>query len=160
VSDDKQHESTALQVVLDIKTELEEYSKSRDRTALVNALRDQFLAQRHISAAKTELTRQLAAEVLLAKIPNMGENMLIRVVESLARVGEIDMRALLGALPGGKSPLFAFSQVIGGPPGNVPTLTGSSNNPGENPVKHTGQILEALEHLLNYLKKSNADNVE
>jgi hypothetical protein len=39
VSDDNQHESTALQVALDIKTDIEEYIKSRDRTALVNAQR-------------------------------------------------------------------------------------------------------------------------
>ena len=90
----------------------------------------------------------------------MSENMLIRTIESLARVGEIDMQALVGTLPGGKGPLFAFNQVIGRPPGNAPSLTGSSNNPGENPVKHAGQVLEALEHLSNYLKKSNADNAE
>ena len=39
MSDDNQHESTALQVALDIKTDIEEYVKSRDRTALVNAKR-------------------------------------------------------------------------------------------------------------------------
>ena len=149
-----------LQVALDIKTDIEEYVKSRDRTALVNALKDQFLAQRHISASKTEQARQLAAEVLLAKIPNMSENMLIRTIESLARVGEIDMQALVGTLPGGKGPLFAFNQVIGRPSGNAPSLTGSFNNPGENSVKHARQVLEALEHLSNYLKKSNADNAE
>ena len=132
MSDDSQHESTALQIALEIKTDIEEYVRSRDRTALVNALKDQFLAQRHISASKTEQARQLIAEVLLAKIPNMSENMLIRTIETLARVGEIDMQALLGTLPGGKGPLFAFNQVVGGRTGNAPSLTGSSNNPGEN----------------------------
>jgi hypothetical protein len=39
VSDDKKHEATALQVALDIKTDIEEYVKRRDRTALVNAKR-------------------------------------------------------------------------------------------------------------------------
>ena len=39
VSDDKQHEATALQVALDIKTDIEGYVESRDRTALVNAKR-------------------------------------------------------------------------------------------------------------------------
>jgi hypothetical protein len=39
VSDDKKHEATALQVALDIKTDIEEYVKSRDYTALVNAKR-------------------------------------------------------------------------------------------------------------------------
>ena len=39
MSDDKQHEATALQIALDIKTDIDEYVKSRDRTALVNANR-------------------------------------------------------------------------------------------------------------------------
>ena len=39
MSDDKKHEATALQVALDIKTDIEEYVKNRDRTALVNAKR-------------------------------------------------------------------------------------------------------------------------
>ena len=64
MTDDDLRQSTALQVALDIKTDIEEYVKSRDYTALVNALKDQFLAQRHISASKTEQSRQLAAEVL------------------------------------------------------------------------------------------------
>src|SRR4051794_27056371 len=39
MSDDHQHESTALQVARDIKTDIEGYVKSRDHTALVNAKR-------------------------------------------------------------------------------------------------------------------------
>ena len=39
MSDDKKHEVTALQVALDIKTDIEGYGKSRDSTALVNAKR-------------------------------------------------------------------------------------------------------------------------
>ena len=39
MSDDNQHESIALQVALDIKTDIEGYVKSRDHTALVNAKR-------------------------------------------------------------------------------------------------------------------------
>jgi hypothetical protein len=152
VSDDNQNESTAIQAVLEFKEDIDQYVKDRDRTALVTALKDQFLAHRHYSASKTEQARQLAAEILLSKIPNMSDNMLIRVIEVLAKVGEIDMQALVNFSPGGKGPLLSINQVIGGSSGASLSSTGSTTSrPGENPVRGAGQVLEALEHLTSYL---------
>jgi hypothetical protein len=138
-----------LEVVLDLEAELEEYNKSRDRTALVSALKDQFLAQRHVSAAETERARRRAAQALLDRIPAMSDNMLLRVVETLARVGEADVQAVLGLAPGGRGPLVALNQVIGGA-GQSPVAV-SVDHPGENPIRTAGNILEAVQHAVNYL---------
>jgi hypothetical protein len=150
--------TSPLTVALDIKKELEEYKKSGDRQELVNVLRDQFLLKRHETAARSEEARYSAIEMLIAKMPDMSENMLLRVIDTLAKVGEIDVQAIAGILPGGKGPLFAFNQIIGGQPPSQPALQSKSPSNG-NPVQNTGLVLEALEHLSSYLKMKTIDGV-
>jgi hypothetical protein len=157
VMSDNPHGSTTLQLALNIQENVEEYLRTKDRTALVNALKDQFLAQRHSSATATEAARELAARVLIGRIPRMSDNMLIRAISELAKIGDIDTQAILTGSVGGRGPLFALSQTINtAQPGNNPEITGLSNNPADSSVKHVGNVLEAIEHLSSYLRQKGA----
>lgn len=153
---DNPHGSTTLQLALNIQENVEEYLRTKDRTALVNALRDQFLAQRHSSATATEAAREMAARVLIGRIPQMSDNMLIRAISELAKIGDIDTQAILTGSVGGRGPLFAFNQTIGGPGDSTPAIMGPSNNPADSSVKHVGNVLEAIEHLSSYLRQKGA----
>ncbi len=148
-------ESNAFQVPLDIKSELEEYRRSGNRQELLNVLRDQFLINRHGAAARAEDARTLAIEVLFNRIPHMSENMLVRVIDTLAQAGAIDMQAIMGALPD-RGPMPSLTQQFATAGGQqlAGNLGGNAEN---NPVRQTGQVLEAIEHISNYLKTKTID---
>ncbi len=147
-------ERDTVQVALDIKRELEEYRRSGNRQELVNILRDQFLINRHGAAARAEDARTVAIEVLLKRIPNMSENMLVRVIDTLAQAGAIDVRAIMGVLPGRGPTLAVNQQFVTAVGQQGENLGGNAEN---NPVRQAGQVLEAIEHISNYLKTKTID---
>jgi hypothetical protein len=85
-----------------------------------------------LAVSKSEEATLLALDILIYILPNISENMLLRVIEALARVGELDMQGIFGMSTG---PLFSLSQRA----------------PGDNVINKTTQILEEIESMTEYL---------
>jgi hypothetical protein len=137
--------SRPIDVVLELKRELEAYDKNRDRSVLIKALREQFLTLRYDAAGLVERDRLAALEILFERMPDMSDSMLLKTVQVLSDIGAVDMTPIIG--PSKTTPPFIFQQNMGGYGQSAAGI--SSEN---NPVKNTGHLLEALEHLSNYFR--------
>jgi hypothetical protein len=136
-----------LEVALDLKRELELYDKSRDRGVFIKAIRDQFLMTRYHSAVKAEDTRLKALDILIGRLENMSDNMLMRLVENLSGAGARDLELIAGGSGAKSGPLFTVQQNLG-------SIMGQGGiSPGGNPVKDAGELLESLEHIAAYFKE-------
>jgi hypothetical protein len=150
------HRQQLIKNALEFKTELEQFEKTKDRTILIKALRDQFLITRYDSATLVEQNRLRALEVLIDRVPNMSDNMLMRTIETLSNVGEVDLNAITGAKNG---PLISLHQNVGmlGQGGMLPGGSGKVSLDG-NPVKKAGELLEALEHIANHFRSKTIEH--
>jgi hypothetical protein len=137
-----------LEVALDLKRELEQYDKNRDRSVFIKAVRDQFLMTRYHSSVKVEDTRLRALDILISRMDTMSDNMLMRLVENLSGAGARDLELIIGGSSAKAGPLFALQQ-------NISSSIGQSDrmSPGSNPVKDTGELLESLEHIAAYFRE-------
>ena len=79
---------------LDLKRELEEFDRTKDRSARIEVLRDQFLVTRYQSATLVEKSRLAALGILIGRLPEMSDNMLIRTIETLSKIGGVDMTSI------------------------------------------------------------------
>ena len=84
-------------VPLDLKQELEEFDRTKDRSVLIKALIDQFLITRYVSATLVEKSRIAALEILIDRMPNMSDNMLIKTIETLTQIAEVDISSIIGS---------------------------------------------------------------
>jgi hypothetical protein len=82
---------------LDLKRELEEFDGTKDQSALIKAVIDQLLITRYDSATLVAKTKLVALEILIERMPNMSDNMLIRTIETLSQIGEVDMTLITGS---------------------------------------------------------------
>ena len=64
----------------DLKRELEEFDRTNDRSVLIKALQDQFLITRYEAAALVAKSKLAALEILIGRMPNMSDNMLIKTI--------------------------------------------------------------------------------
>jgi hypothetical protein len=76
---------------LDLKRELKEFDKSGDRSVLIKALRDQFLITRYDAAMLIEKSMSAALQILIGRMSEMSDNMLIKTIETLSKIGAVDM---------------------------------------------------------------------
>jgi hypothetical protein len=76
--------------------ELEKFDITKDRSALINALRDQCLITMYESATLVEKARLSALETLIGRMPMMSDNMLIKTIETLSQLGAGDMDSITG----------------------------------------------------------------
>jgi hypothetical protein len=76
---------------LDFNKELEEFDRTKDRSALIKALRDQFLITRYVSGTLVEKNRLAALENLTGRLAKMPDNVLIETIETLSKTGAVDM---------------------------------------------------------------------
>ena len=65
--------------------------------ALIKALIDQFLITRYASATLVEKSRIAALEILIGRMPNMSDNMLIKMIEALTQIAEVDISSITGS---------------------------------------------------------------
>jgi hypothetical protein len=56
-----------------------------------------------VAESKSEEATLLALDILTYIAPNVGESMLLRVIEALAKVGEVDMQGVFGMNTGSSS---------------------------------------------------------
>jgi len=140
-----------MKVILDIRKDIEKFQNGGSRKELVDALRDQFIATRHQAATKAEAVRILALNILQARLPNIHSNSeLLKVISMLSDISKNDLAVVLGAIPG-KGPLINLQQVIGLEPNQRLALP-ERGDKTSNPIKDASQVLEAFEHLTQYIK--------
>ena len=145
----------ALTVALNLRQEIEDYIRTGNRQSLVEGLRDQFLANRHLAASKVEEARVHATGILITRMESMSDSMLLRTIETLAKTSDKDLEALFG-LGNKGAPMFSFVQNNGAP--QQPALpVGDGGTSGTNPVRQTGQVLEAIEHLSKFFANRPKD---
>jgi hypothetical protein len=77
--------------------ELEEFDITKDRSVLINALRDQYLITMYDSATLVDKARIAALETLIGRMPGMSDNMLIKTIETLSKIGEVNMTSIAGS---------------------------------------------------------------
>jgi hypothetical protein len=72
---------------LDLQRELEEFDRTKDPSVLLKALQDQFMITRFDSATLVETGRIVALTILIGRMPKMSDNMLIKTIETLSKIG-------------------------------------------------------------------------
>ena len=78
--------------------ELEEFDIIKDRSVIINALRDQYLITMYDSATLVEKAKMAALEALIGRMPGMSDNMLIKTIETLSQIGAVDMASITGSV--------------------------------------------------------------
>jgi chromosome condensin MukBEF MukE localization factor len=82
---------------LELKRELEEFDRTKDRSVLIKALIDQFLITRYEAATLVAKSKLAALEILIGRMLNMSDNMLIKTIETLSQIAEVDISAIIGS---------------------------------------------------------------
>lgn len=136
-----------VELALSLKRELEMYDRDKDRSVLIKALRDQFLMTRFSAAVETEKSRVLALEVLSNRMASMSDGMLFRAIELLAQIGVEDLTIMTKGAPGS----IALQQ------NNISMNEGAGISQTGNPLKETGELLEALEHIARHFRGKTID---
>ena len=136
--------SRPVDVAIELKNELELYDKSRDRSILIKALRDQFLVRRYDASGLVERDRLAALEILFERMPGMSDSMLLKTVQVLSEIGSDDMQSATGSSARPLPPLLQQNIGLLGASGGA-----TSEN---NPIRSAGNILESLEHLATYFR--------
>jgi hypothetical protein len=79
--------------------------------------------------------------------------MLLKTIKVLSEMGALDLTALTGTpVPGGPTPMVSIQQVV-----ELPRV---GSQPASNPIKDTGMLLEAYEHLTAYLRGKGIHQIE
>jgi hypothetical protein len=55
------------------------------------------LITRYASATLVEKNRIAALEILIGRMPNMSDNMLIKMIEALTQIAEVDISSITGS---------------------------------------------------------------
>jgi hypothetical protein len=76
---------------------LEEFDRTKDQSVLIKARIDQLPITRYDAATVVEKTKLAALEILIERMPNMSDNMLIKTIETLFQIGEVDMNFITGS---------------------------------------------------------------
>jgi hypothetical protein len=138
---------------LSFKSEPEAYDKAKDRRFLIGALKEQFLLNRYVAASQAENNRNLGLQILFNRMEHMSDKMLLKTIKVLSEMGALDLTAVTGTpVPGGRTPIVAIQQGFG--------LPRVGSQPASNPVKDTGMLLEAYEHLTAYLRDKAPPQIE
>jgi hypothetical protein len=149
-----------VQVILDIRRDIEKFQAGGARKEMVEALKDQFIATRHQAAVKAEATRMVALDILRARLHEIKTvSELMRVISALSKMSENDLAAVYGVAPGivpgvdmapGSGPMVNIQQHLIGPAEMTQQLTLTDRSNGSNP---SSRVLESLELLNKILKK-------
>jgi hypothetical protein len=115
-----------------------------DRRSLLNGLKEQFLSNRDVATSKAENNRNQALRILFNRMDRMSDNGLLKTIKDLSEIGALDLTALTGIrVLEGRPPKVSIQQAFGlSERGSQPSL---GERPASNPVKETGDLLEALE---------------
>ena len=76
---------------LDLKRELEEFERTKDRAVLTKAI------TRYDSATLVEKSKLAALEILIGRMSKMSDNMLIKTIATLSQIKAVDMTSITGS---------------------------------------------------------------
>jgi hypothetical protein len=76
---------------LELKQELEQFERTKDRSVLIEAI------TRYDSATFVERSKIAALEILIGRMSGMSDNMLIKTIETLFQIGVVDMSSITGS---------------------------------------------------------------
>src|SRR6516164_6894558 len=139
-----------VEAALSLESELEAYDRDKDRKSLLNAVKEHFLLNRLVAASQAENTRTLGLQILFNRMEHMPNKMLLKAVGKLGKSGALDLATITGKpIPGKPSPVVSLQQVLGLPGGPV-----------SNPVKDTGMLLEAIEHVAGHFRTRTMPETE
>jgi hypothetical protein len=148
-----------VEAALGLESELEAYARDKDRRPLLNALKEQFLLNRLVATSQAENTRDLALQILRNRMEQLSHNTLLKAVKVLSEAGAPDLTAVTGTpVPRGRTPMVSIQQAFGLPGGGSQSALG--NRTASNPVKETGMLLEALEHVSAHFRDKAAHQIE
>ena len=82
---------------LDLERWLEELDRTKDPSALIKALRDELSITRYDFATLVEKSRIAALKLLIGRMSNMSDNMLFRTIETLSKIGTVDITSISGS---------------------------------------------------------------
>jgi hypothetical protein len=77
---------------------IRELEGTKDRSVLTDALQDQYVITMYDSATLVETAKIAALEALISRMPGMSDNMLIKTIEILSKIGEADMASITGSV--------------------------------------------------------------
>jgi hypothetical protein len=81
---------------------------------------------------------------------HMSDKVLLKTIRKLGKSGALDLAIITGKpIPGKPSPVVSIQQVLGLPGGPV-----------SNPVKDTGMLLEAIEHVAGHFRTRTMPETE
>ena len=83
---------------LDLELDLEEFDRTKDPAVLIKALRDQFMITRYDSATLVETGRIVALSILIGRMSNISDNMLIKTLETLSKMGVVETTSITSAI--------------------------------------------------------------
>jgi hypothetical protein len=79
---------------LELERELEEVDRTKDPAVLIKAVQDQFMITRYDSATLVEKGRIVALAILNGRMSKMSDNMLIKTIETLSKIGAVDTTSI------------------------------------------------------------------
>ena len=142
-----------VEAALSLKSELEAYDRDKDRKPLLNAVKEQFLLTRLVAASQAENTRNLGLQILFNRMENMSDKTLLKTIRKLGKSGALDLATITEkSIPRKPSPVVSLQQVFGLPGGASQASLLSGDRPVSNPVKETGMLLEAIEHVAEHFR--------
>jgi hypothetical protein len=125
-----EQECNAVELALNLSKELKEFEESGNRRVLIEAFRDNFLIARANANSRSEISKTIAIKTLINRIPDMNKNVLLKVMETLAKAGA--------------GHLVKINKMMGIDQRGTPEFTRGGSRPGSNPVEDLGSFIEAL----------------
>jgi hypothetical protein len=132
-------------------------SKTRVSTqasaSLFGALKEEFLLNRYVSGSQAANIKNRGLQILFNRMERMSDNMLLKTIKELSEIGALDMAAITGIPMPGENRISTSSiqQAFELPGERLRSLLGPHAT--SNPVKQTGEVLEALEHIERHFKE-------
>src|SRR5262249_44243457 len=118
--------------------------------ALLNTVKEQFILNRLVAASQAENTRNLGLQILFNRMEYMSDKMLLKTIRKLDKGGALDLATITGGpIPRKPSPIVSIHQ-FGLPGVGSQSLLGDRTS--SNPVKDTGMLLEAIEHVAGHYR--------
>jgi len=139
-------ESTSVSVVERFITDLERSVQSVQREDAIRQLQSIFIMKRLQTSTYVEGVRQKALEHLVSKMEDMSAGLLLKTIETLAQIGEIDISSVTG-VPGKGGGINLYNimssktAAFNGGSTSSPIAGGGATS---NTVKDMGNLLEAI----------------
>jgi hypothetical protein len=122
-------------------------SKAQASASSFGALKEDFLFHRYITGLHAENIKNRWLQILLNRMGRMSDTPLLKTIRELSESGALEMAAIIGIPMPGENLISTISipQAFGVPGEGLQSSLGDRATC--NPVKETGELLEAIEHI-------------